>query len=829
MRQLSFLLGIASAILLAGCSCDFFGSSHPDAGPRDSGVGDPCTEDLSCRMGLVCGAGGTCQPPGTGLEGSVCVFSADCMDGLYCDAGRTCAAAGVGADGADCTGTADCLQGFLCGPEGFGFRCREAGGGDLGDACTAELDCLAGLSCLPVPSGDLQCGSPPLGDGGVAPRPPLIPRWPGETCAVDEGPPTAYFAVPRGDGTDRDFYRLPFPNDVRRTASGLDLSGHATPGDALSLDVLGRTIAAAEEDLDGFATNPVIYFRFSRPYEWSDVTGERVLLIDLTPTSPEYGANVGRSWLTTSGPITRYICPNWLAVRRGHGAPLRAGTTYATILLRGIRTDESGGHLDFERSADLDQLLSPVPPTVEPLASAYAKYAPLRGWLTGVDTPAAAEVLDATVFTTQDPTAVVRGLRTVIRSGPAPTVRDVTVCDAGVTSPCDDGEARRCSPANPDFWEIHARIDLPQFQQGTPPFETPEDGGGIASAAGLPIVARTESVCMMMTIPKLASAPTSGFPVVIYAHGTGGAFTAPIGNGLARTFAVDDGGGGAPRAVTIGLDMPLHGSRRGDSTRSPDVLVFNFANPRAARDNFLQGAADLMSVVYWAESYVLAAADAPTDFDVLFDPSRIAVWGHSQGATHAQLIVAHETSLVAALLSGAGGDLTESLLTKTRPVNIAAAVPLALLDVDGSGALVAQDNHPALALFQMFYERVDPVNFGRHVYAEPIGGVSRHVFMTYGIGDSYSTERTLSAYARSARFPIASPVLNDVGLGMAVAPPVSGNITVAGTPFTIAMRQYMPDAGDDGHFVATQTTDGRADTTRFMLEALAGRTPPIGE
>src|SRR5690606_34385254 len=138
--------------------------------------------------------------------------------------------------------------------EGIGFRCRAAGQGDLDDNCETDRDCLAGLRCAPAPSGGRSCQSPPAvtGDGGTGtPIPPSLPLWPGETCLPDDGPPTAYFRVPRGDESDGDFYRLPFPNDVRRTASGLSLADHPTPGTALSADVLGRILEAAEEDLDG--------------------------------------------------------------------------------------------------------------------------------------------------------------------------------------------------------------------------------------------------------------------------------------------------------------------------------------------------------------------------------------------------------------------------------------------------------------------------------------------------------------------------------------------------------------------------------------------------
>ncbi len=823
MRHFSWLL--SAALLATGCSCTNE-SSNP--GPFDQGVGEACSSDTNCRSGLLC-TDGTCQPSHDGTEGQACVLSDDCTDTLYCGPSRTCEMAGAGGNGADCASTADCTHGLLCTVEGIGFRCRSAGSGDIGATCQTGSDCLAGLRCTDTSNGR-TCQNPAVvmaGDGGVGTEPPpTLPLWAGEDCMTDEGPPTAYFHVPRGDATDHDFYRLPFPNDVRKSASGIDLSGHPTPGDAVRVDVLGRVIDAAQQDLDGFATNPVVFFRFSRDFEWGDVTGDRLRLIDVTPGSPDYGHDFSRGWLTTSGAISRYICPSWLALRRGHGDTLRPGTTYAVVLLRGVRTSEADGHDDFASSSDLDALLADTAPSDSALTDAYGAYAPLRAWLAEDTSPAPSDILNATVFTTQDPTAMVPALRTAIRGADAPAVSDLTVCDTGVTSPCDDGDLRVCSAANDAYWEIHARIALPQFQAGTPPYETPDDGGAIQTdASGAPTVARTEPVCMVMTVPKVDSAPADGFPLVIYAHGTGGAFTAPVANGLAQTFATGDV---MTNAVTVAIDMPLHGSRRGDSTRSPDVLVYNFANPRAARDNIVQGAADLMSLVYWAEGYTLATADGPAGFDVAFDPSRVVLFGHSQGATHAQLMVPFEPGVRSVLLSGAGGDLTESLLTKTLPVNIAGALPLALLDVDGSGHLPAGENNPALALIQMFFERSDPVNYGRLMASEPLNDTGRDLFMTYGLGDHYSTEETLKAYAHSASLTLVGPQLVDIGLGMPAMAPLNGNVMIAGAAFTVGLRQYQPNPGDDGHFVSTQTTDGRADVTRFVLQALSGATPDIG-
>ena len=128
--------------------------------------------------------------------------------------------------------------------------------------------------------------------------------------------------------------------------------------------------------------------------------------------------------------------------------------------------------------------------------------------------------------------------------------------------------------------------------------------------------------------------------------------------------------------------------------------------------------------------------------------ARITMFAHSQGASHASLMIAHEPSLAAVVLSGQGGDLTQSLLNKRRPIDIATVVPFALLDADANGQLTAGDFHPVLALFQMYFERVDSVNYGPLLHVRPpMDGTGPHVFMTYGLGDTYSPEATMQAYA----------------------------------------------------------------------------------
>ena len=132
-----------------------------------------------------------------------------------------------------------------------------------------------------------------------------------------------------------------------------------------------RYIERAEADLDGFSTNPVIYFRFSRPYDGSTITGDVIRWVDITPGSPTYGRARGLAWLTTFGRITRYMCSDWVAFRSGHGAPLLPGTTYAMILTQGIRVAQDGAF--FARDADFTAVIGDTEPADAALASAWRR------------------------------------------------------------------------------------------------------------------------------------------------------------------------------------------------------------------------------------------------------------------------------------------------------------------------------------------------------------------------------------------------------------------------------------------------------------------------
>lgn len=817
----SCLLALVSAVGCSSMSSQSRCVDDPaecfDAGtiPVDMGgaLGKECTRDSDCRssLRLSCVAG-SCGFASHLREDDPCRVTNECADGLFCEVAKqpaSCQTAGSAAEDARCESTAECQRGLICGfspAGGLTRHCLVSGSGDVGAPCAQTSECLAGLTCTLGDASEATCAV-------TIPGFELPSSWSGVTCGADESADLAYFRVPR-ESSSEDFFRLPFPNDVRRGPGGLDLSGFPTPGAPLGngLDLVAR-YRDASRTLTGFSTNPVIYFRFSSGY--AGVDERSVLLFDISKSSPDYGAALSRSWGTSSGAVTQYVCPNWLNVRSQEGSPLRPGTTYAALLTSQIMPRAGGS---FARDADLDSLLASDPPLDGALQAAHAAYAPLRAFLADRQLThglTSAAILNAAVFTTHDPTALARAVVAGVRAAVPAELSEVGACGVGGGSPCALADAPPCAPAGAPYVELHGRMTLPIFQEGSAPYLI--EGGGISlDSAGDAIQQRREQVCFSLSIPK-GELPGAGLPLLIYGHGTGGSYRS----------ALADFPSLAAQSAILSIDLPQHGSRKAGSTRGADELFFNYGNPDAALGNVLQGSADLLYLVRWAVAADLPA-DGPFGRAVRFDPTRIALFGHSQGATHASLLVPYATEVAGFVLSGVGGDVSEALVAKKLPVDTASVAPLLLGDREaaqsGSCPSCIGASHPAYGLVQGFLDRIDPVNFGKLARE---GRPPPDVFMTFAPGDGYTPDATQSAYALSADYPLVAPELVSIGQQGALVTPVSLNVTAQQSKATQGVRQYMQSGAADPHFV--YQSSAREDVERFLTNLLQGEAPVIGQ
>lgn len=605
---------------------------------------------------------------------------------------------------------------------------------------------------------------------------------------VEESPTTALHTVPRGGAlaADADFFALPFPHDFWRRDGALDLSLY--PRD---IPLIEDYLTVIPQRLDGFGQNAAIFVRFDGAIDPATLPatpaaaredGASVYLVDVDPASPARGVRWPLKFRFEPLP-GETIGPNWLAALPYPGFPLADGRTYALV----VTTRVAGGDGAPVRASDDWRAITGDVALDDPdLARAQAAVAPLVAWLDEAGGDERADVVAAAVFTTQTSTALMPKLRERVWALPAPVIRDLARTETGE-----------------DYLVFEGVFDAPNFQTGEVPYLR-EGGEIVLGADGLPEVQRTEALRVAFTLPR-GTIPANGWPVALYAHGTGGGYRSFIHDGTARRLA-------AHGIAVISIDQVLHGPR--NPGNSPEVSFFNFQNPLAARDNAVQGAADDFSLVRLVDGIALDESGTKTEPGVRidFDSDKLYFFGHSQGGLTGPPFVAFEPMVDGAVLSGAGGLIYLSMLHKTAPVDITALVSAVIRDVP------LDEFNPTLALVQTWIERSDPVNYGPLLAREPPAGIPpKHVYQSEGLVDDYTPPISIEALATSIGGHPVGPVLQSIdGLALrgrdVLAAPVTGNVDGA----TVVLLQYEEVAGSDGHFVVFDVPAAEAQSAAFL-------------
>lgn len=689
---------------------------------------------------------------------------------------------------APCVSTADCRRGYTCVP-GAGLQgiCAvpETTAGDVGAACVDLLDCRAGLACAET-TGRCVPGSLLL-------HPEVFPgvRCPDEREAAFG----ARSLIPRADTTDDDFLSTPFPSDLRLRAGRLDLSTFPVPGPGpLGFDALDASLRALEADADGASRAPLVQFRFTAPVDEGSLAG-RVRLLAV-----ESGAEVP-SVVTVDTAGTKYHCPHRILVRPRTEVLLAPGTSYAAVLLEGIRSVDgrAAGPLD-DLPGLLDGSAARATPAVQPVVDA------LRSVLTASRIPAG-DVVGATVFTTRRATDLVEAVRSAAVTAPARVVGEAVPCGGEEASPCatDAAPGRICGAPDPAFTEWHVVLELPVIQAGNRPYLGLDAGGGIARDGDAVAVVGTEPVCAAILVPN-GAAPATGWPVLVYAHGTGGGYRAHVD--ATGDLAVD--------RVVVGYDGPMHGPRQGPAPWSdPGALFFNLRNPAAGLGNAAQGVADLFAIDRLLEA---GALNLGAGFTVPIDRAHRVLWGHSQGGNAAAVALAAPGGWRGGLLTGTGGGFADGLLEKRAPTDASIALRAML-----QSAEVDRD-HPALDLIGQVFEPFDPL------FSAGDAGARVHLLHVWGRTDNYTPDAAQRRFARATEGSLVLPDplpewFDDAAdLGLRTAhPPVRGNAGDGARTVVIVQAMPEPDGVDpstaEGHFVAFRHAETMA-RLRAWLTAL---------
>jgi predicted esterase len=600
--------------------------------------------------------------------------------------------------------------------------------------------------------------------------------------------PTASFGVPGGPHPPADFYDLPFPNDLRMAGGHVDMSAYPTVN-----AILNDYNAAISAALDGFGTNAAVVTRFEEPIDPTTLPktpqdsvadGASVYLVDVDPASPD----LGKKWpiiLRFEPQHGQTIGTNWLSALPYPGWPLDEGTTYALVVTDRVHSADGTA---LAPAPDFETIAGTAVPGNAALASAQSTYAKLWTYLDQPGGDERVDVVTAAVFTTQHATAVMPLLRKKVWSMAAPSPTTLARTSANAT-----------------YIQYDGTFPGPNFQAGDAPYGS--SGGQIELGTdGLPIVQHMENLRFAITIP-VGTKPTTGWPLVIYAHGTGGDYHSFINDGTAGRLA-------AQGLAVISMDQVLNSVR--DPGGNPDFDFFNIENPQAARCNTNQGGADDFSLLRLGTGidYV-----DPQGGVLTFDANKVFFFGHSQGGLTGPSFLVAEPMVKGAVLSGAGADLYLSMLTKTMPVNVASIVATIIRDPN------IDENDPILAILQMWIEQSDPANYGpylaRHPMMDPNGSAPmapKAIYQSEGFVDSFAPPPTIEAFATSIGGNQVDPTIKTIdGLTTlrsrpVLTAPVTNNLD--GT--TVVLLQYNAAQNDDGHFVVFDVPAAQQQSAQFL-------------
>jgi len=611
------------------------------------------------------------------------------------------------------------------------------------------------------------------------------------------------------------FYGAPFPSAHRFDGATVDIADHPNPDEVAFVD---KVVGLADGQLPGFSTTSAVFFSLDGPVEAPQAgfghTDEdaAVFLMGLEGADRGVRLPIELGFAEDGGP---FGADNLLSLLPLQGRPLLPGSRYAAVVTREL-LDLEGAPVGPSHNL-LELILGAEGGLSGDAWSAY-KQALLELEALGVS---ASSLAGLAVFTTQDPTEELSRLGEAIQALDAPTPLSTPV----LTDTFDD------------YCVYRSTVDMPVYQVGEPPFMT-EGGTFQWDQDGHPVLQTWEEANLDLTVPRSAM-PEQGYPVAVFSR-TGGGGERPLADrgAVSKAGAEPDEPGAGPalhfaRAGYAGLSVDgPHGGLRNITGGDEQFLMFNMLNPGAMRDNVRQSAIELSLLPALLADLELDVSDcqgAGSAGSARFSSERLALMGHSMGATIAPLTLGLDAGYQAAILSGAGGSWTNNIVYKLKPLEVRPMAE-AMIGYD-EGQLTTHD--PFLNLLQWGGESADPPVCGAAIQERGI-----HVLMLQGIVDSYilppianSTSLSLgldlggesldAAHEELQQYTPLQDLLPLTG-GAQLELPISGNADGA----TRVVVQHAEDGILDGHEVVFQLEAPKLQYQQF-LSSWASGTPQV--
>ncbi len=626
------------------------------------------------------------------------------------------------------------------------------------------------------------------------------------------------------------FYDAPFPSDDLIGADGfvhIDGFPNLPPPDTVAIIDQMKQMAAAGSR--GFAEEGAVFFTLQGagpPVNLPDMAGSitpqaSVRLVSVSPSAPDYlhAYPVTVRFDADGGPFGALGMITLLPLQ---GAPLRPATTYAAVV-----TTATG----LSASPEMASLAGGTPPpSLSP--SVFAEYQGAIASLSQLGL-APTDIAGLAVFTTDDPTRELGLVLSDMLAHPLPQP-DVAFHQSDLFD---------------DYCAYYATIPMPDYQAGDPPYTFASTGGNwVFDASGKPVQQRTEEAGMYVTIPRMPM-PASGWPIAHFIRTGGGTNRPLIDRGPEATNGgppIAPGTGPALWFARAGLagamvDGP-HEDLRNLTNDNEDFLMFNINNAVALRDNVRESAAEYALFAHILAGLTLDVSDCPgTTSPAKFDSTRMALMGHSMGATIAPLVLESEPLYKAVVLSGAGGSWIENVIWKQQPIAIRPFVDLVLRYTTLDPPRDVTEDDPVLTLLQWVAEPADPLVYTRALVQDPTPGQApRQVLMEQGIVDHYIMPPIANATSLSLGLDLTGTPLDATSTELEAdhAPTLESVITFSGRhqiPLPVAgnnlggvtgvVIQHPSDGIEDGHEMVFQTDPPKREYRCFLESWAAGRTP----
>lgn len=610
----------------------------------------------------------------------------------------------------------------------------------------------------------------------------------------DAAPPVVPMPLMHFDASDA--YDAPFPSDHLLGPDGaIDLTRLPPPRVTIV-----RQIRASLANTRGFGTTSAVHLSFTTALDESSLplgitqsSTASVQLINIEQGSAHFGerAPIEVYFAATAGPFGR---ANTLTALPVQGIPLRGGERYALVVLRGIEAEDQRF---IERAPEMDAIARGE--AVSGLGDASARYIDAYAALPEVAI-SASDVLAMSVFTTQDPTEVMR--------------RAVETTSVRV-------EPTNIAPRDvfDDYCAFHATAQVPVYQSGTPPYQT-TGGAWVWDASNRLVLDHMETANVTITLPRTPM-PPDGFPLAMLIRTGAGANNALVERGPHAIAGGDAIPGTGPATefaqagwAGIQIEGP-HGGSRNVIMGDEQFLIFNIQNPIALRDNLRQSALELVLFLRSLDTLRVDASTCPglAATDVRFNLDHVALMGHSMGASIAPLAMAFEPRFDAMIVSGAGASWLANVLYKESPI---ATRPLAEALLGYRGRALREDD-PVLSLLQWAGEEADAA-----VYA-PIFSrdteTPRHTLMFQGVRDTYIPPQVANPLTLALGIDVITPVIDrsvEAVLPLTARQLISFPATTNLRGATAALVQHEEDGIEDGHEILWQRADARTQLRCFL-------------